>query len=122
MISLVMKDDSLMTAPKMKIEGEMGELVDAIAEYDNAKSAIGYSYFYYINTMYKRDTIKMLGINGVKPTIETIKNGTYPVYTNGYIVTLKGIDKNSPTKKWVDIVFSERGSKIIENAGYVPLN
>ena len=122
MISLVMKDDSLMTAPKMKIEGEMGELVDAIAEYDNAKSAIGYSYFYYINTMYKRDTIKMLGINGVKPTIETIKNGTYPVYTNGYIVTLKGIDKNSPTKKWVDTVFSERGSKIIENAGYVPLN
>ena len=30
----------------------------------------------------------MIGVNGVKPTIETIKNGTYPVYTNGYIVTL----------------------------------
>jgi len=120
MISLVMKDANLMTAPKMQIQGEMGGLVDAIAEYDNSKAAIGYSYFYYINTMYKRDTIKMLGINGVKPTIATIKDGTYPIYTNGYIVTLKGIDENSPAKKWVNSVLSSRGSKIIEDAGYVP--
>ena len=122
MISLVMKDASFMTAPMMKIEGEMGGLVDAIAEYDNAKAAIGYSYFYYINTMYKRDTIKMLAVNGVEPTIQTIKNGTYPIYTNGYIVTLKGISEDSATKKWVNNVLSSRGSKVIENAGYVPLH
>ena len=77
MISLVMKDASFMKAPTMQIEGEMGGLVDAIAEYDNSDVAIGYSYFYYINTMYKRETIKMLGINGVKPTIETIKNNIH---------------------------------------------
>ena len=122
MISLVMKDANFMTAPKMKIEAEMGGLVDAIAEYDNAKAAIGYSYFYYINTMYKRDTIKMVKVNGVEPTIETIKNGSYPIYTNGYIVTLKGLDEESKTKKWVDNVLSKRGSKIIEDAGYVPLH
>ena len=122
MISLVMKDANLMTAPKMQIEGEMGGLVDAIGEYDNSKNAIGYSYFYYVNTMYKRDSIKMLGINGVKPTIETIKNGTYPVYTNGYVVTLKGISKDSSAQKWVDALTSPRGSKIIEDAGYVPVN
>ena len=91
MISLVMKDATLMSAPKMQVAGEMGGLVDRIAEYDNSNVAIGYSYFYYIDTMYKRDTVKMLGINGVKPTIETIKDGSYPIYTNGYIVTLKNI-------------------------------
>lgn len=122
MISLVMKNADFMTAPKMKIEGEMGGLVDAIAEYDNAKAAIGYSYFYYINTMYKRDTIKMLGVNGVKPTIETTKNGTYPIYTNGYIVTIKGTDEGSNAKKWVENVLSNRGSKIIQDSGYVPLH
>lgn len=122
MISLVMKDASFMSAPKMQIEGEMGGLVDAIGEYTNSKNAIGYSYFYYVNTMYKRDTIKMIGVNGVKPTIETIKDGTYPVYTNGYIVTLKNIDNDSPVKKWVNEVMSPRGSKIIEGAGYVPIN
>ena len=122
MISLVMKDASFMTAPKMQIEGEMGGLVDAIAEYDNAKAAIGYSYFYYINTMYKRDTIKMLSVNGVAPTIENIKSDAYPIHTNGYIVTLKGIAEDSPAQKWVDAVTSSRGSKVITEAGYVPIN
>ena len=118
MISLVMKDASLMTAPQMKIEAEMGGLIDAVAEYDNSKAAIGYSYFYYVNTMYKRDTIKMVGVDGVKPSIETIKNGTYPIYTNGYIVCKKD---DNVAKKWIDNVVSERGSKIIEDAGYVPM-
>lgn len=122
MISLVMKDQDLMTAPSIKVVAGMDELVDAVAEYDNSKNSLGYSYFYYINTMYKRDTIKMLGINGVKPTIETIKDGTYPIFTNGYIVTLKNIDKESNVAKWIKAVQSERGSKVIEAAGYVPVN
>ena len=122
MISLVMKDASFMSAPKMQIEAEMGGLIDAIGEYDNAEAAIGYSYFYYVNTMYQKDTVKMIGVNGVKPTIATIKDGSYPVYTHGYVVTLKGIAEGSATQKWVDAVTSERGSKIIEEAGYVPIS
>jgi len=120
MLSLVMKDKTIMTPPTSQVEGEMGELIDAIAEYDNAKNAMGYSYFYYVNTMYKKDTIKMLTVDGVNPTIDTIKNGEYPIYTNGFIVTRKNKDSN--TKKWVEAVLSERGSKIIEDAGYVPVN
>lgn len=120
MLNLVMKDKEIMTPPTDQIRGEMGELIDAVAEYDNAENAIGYSYFYYVNTMYKRDTIKMLAIDGVKPTIETIKNGEYPIYTNGFIVTRSDADEN--TKKWVEAVLSKRGSKIIEDAGYVPVN
>lgn len=120
MLSLVMKDKNIADPPISQIQGEMGELIDAIAEYDNAENAIGYSYFYYVNTMYKRDTVKMLKVNGVAPTIKTIKNGDYPIYTNGFIVTRSDADEN--TKKWVDAVLSQRGSKIIENAGYVPVN
>lgn len=122
MISLVMKDEALMPAPKMQIEREMGGLIDAVAEYDNSKAAIGYSYFYFVNTMYKKDTIKMVGINGVKPTIETIKNGSYPIYTNGYIAIRKDENEDSNARKWVNAVLSERGSKIIEEAGYVPIH
>lgn len=120
MLSLVMKDKEIATPPTSQVQGEMGELIDAIAEYDNSENAIGYSYFYYVNTMYKRDTIKMLAIDKVEPTVKTIKNGKYPIYTNGFIVTRKDADEN--TLKWVEAVLSERGSKIIENAGYVPVN
>lgn len=120
MLSLVMKDKEIMTPPTEQVRGEMGELIDAVAEYDNAQNAIGYSYFYYVNTMYKRDTIKMLAIDGVEPSIETIKDGTYPIFTNGFIVTRSDADEN--TLKWVEAVLSERGSKIIEELGYVPVN
>ena len=119
MLSLVMKDKQIMTPPLTQIEQEMGGLIDAIAEYDNSKYALGYSYFYYVNTMYKKDTIKMVSVDGVMPTIETIKNGTYPIYTNAFIVT-RANEENENVDKWVDAVLSERGSKIIEDAGYVP--
>ena len=72
--------------------------------------------------MYKRDTIKMIGIDGIKPTIETIKDGSYPIYTNGYIVLKKSESEDSSARKWVKEVLSSRGSKIIEDAGYVPIN
>lgn len=120
MLSLVMKDKQIMTPPLTQIEQEMGGLIDAIAEYDNSKYALGYSYFYYVNTMYKKDTIKMISVDGVMPTIETIKNGTYPIYTNAFIVT-RANEENENVDKWVETVLSERGSKIIEDAGYVPV-
>ena len=120
MLSLVMKDKQIMTPPLTQIEQEMGGLIDAIAEYDNSKYALGYSYFYYVNTMYKKDTIKMISVDGVMPTIETIKNGTYPIYTNAFIVT-RANEENENVDKWVEAMLSERGSKIIEDAGYVPV-
>ena len=49
---------------------------------------------------------------------ETIKNGEYPIYTNGYIVSKKG---DEVANKWIENVISTRGSKIIEEAGYVPM-
>lgn len=122
MLSLVMKDKTIVTPPTSQIEGEMGGLINAIAEYDNSKDAIGYSYFYYVNTMYKKDAIKMLSVDNVKPNIETIKNGTYPIYTNGFIVVRADEEEDSNVTKWVNAVLSERGSKIIEDAGYVPVN
>lgn len=122
MLSLVMKDKTIMIPPTSQIEGEMGSLINAIAEYDNSKDAIGYSYFYYVNTMYKKDNIKMLSVDNVKPTIETIKNGTYPIYTNGFIVLRADEEEDSSASRWVNAVLSERGSRIIEDAGYVPVN
>ena len=120
MLSLVMKDKEIMTPPIEQVQGNMGELIDAVAEYDNAENAIGYSYFYYVNTMYKKDMIKMISVDGVMPSIETIKNGEYPIYTNAFVVSRN--EENENVEKWIDAVLSERGSRIIEEAGYVPMN
>lgn len=122
MLSLVMKDKKIMEPPTTQLRMEMGELVDAIADYDNAADAIGYSYFYYVNTMYKRDTIKMLAVDGVAPSIESIKSGEYPIFTNGFIVLRADEPEDSPASRWVEAVLGKRGSRIIEQAGYVPVN
>ena len=121
MLSLVMRGKEIMVPPVNQIRGEMGELIDAIAEYDNAKNAIGYSYFYYVNTMYKRDTIKMLAVDGIAPSIDSIKSGAYPIYTNGFVVYRSDEPGDGAVMKWVNAVLSERGSRIIEEAGYVPV-
>lgn len=122
MLSLVMKDKTIMEPPTKQLQMEMGELVDAIADYDNADTAIGYSYFYYVNTMYKRDTIKMLAVDGVVPSVDTIKSGEYPIFTNGFIVLRADEPEDSAARRWTEAVLSKRGSRIIEAAGYVPVN
>lgn len=119
MLDLVMNGEDTIDPQKTVVEMEMGGLIDAIAGYNNKTNAIGYSYFYYVNTMYKNDDVKMIKINGVEPSIDTIKSNTYPLYTNGFIVYRKN-DVSDETLKWVDSVFSNRGAKVIEDAGYVP--
>lgn len=122
MLQLVMKGIPLMDPPTMELTVGMGDLVDAVAQYDNSRYAIGYSYYYYVNTMYKRDTIKILAIDGVPANRETIRTGEYPIMTSGWLVFRKSEPDSSMTRKWVDAVISERGAKIIDEAGYVPAN
>lgn len=121
MMNLVMNQKDLKMAPTIQVEEEMGGLIDVIAEYDNCENAIGYSYFYYVNTMYKKDTIKMLSIDGVYPSIESIKENKYPLYTNGFLVKRTDNEKEN-VLKWIDNVLSDRGNKIIEENGYVKAN
>lgn len=122
MLQLVMKDIPMMEAPSSELTVGMGDLVDAVAMYDNSKYALGYSYYYYVNTMYKRDTIKILAIDGIPANKETIKSGEYPIMTSGWLVFRKDEPEDSMTRKWVTAVTSSRGGKIIEDAGYVPAN
>lgn len=122
MIQLVMKDTELMTPPSTELTVGMGDLVDAVAQYDNSKYALGYSYYYYVATMYKRDTIKILAVDGIDANIENIKSGKYPIMTSGWLVCRKDEPKDSQTRKWIEAVTSSRGGKVIEAAGYVPAN
>lgn len=126
MINLVMKDKKMMEPQKEDITLDfMSELIGKVSEFDNSESAIGYSYYYYANTMYETinkeviDRVNLLAINGVKPTNENIKNGTYPIITNYYIVINKNEPEDGNVRKLVNAMLSERGQKAAEAAGYV---
>lgn len=127
MLSLVMKDLELMEPLKEDRIGTMVDIINIVSDYDNGVNSIGYSYYYYATTMYDdinkevADRIRLLGVNGVKPSYETIKNGTYPIQTAYYIVINKNEPENSNTRKLVNAMLSSRGQAVAKEAGYVPV-
>ncbi len=66
------------------------------------------------------DTVKVISVDGVMPTVETIANETYPVVRYLHIVT-KGYPEG-PTKEFIDFLRSQEGQTILAKQGkIVPL-
>ena len=124
MLSLVMKETPLMKPLKEDLIETMESIINLVADYDNGENAIGYSYYYYATTIFETiddaisSKIKLLAIDGVKPSNETIKNGEYSLNTSYYIVTRKN-DTSENAQKLVNAMLSAEGQKIAEEAGYV---
>jgi phosphate transport system substrate-binding protein len=101
-----------------KVRG-MGGAVKRVASYRNAAQSIGYSFRFYATKMQNTAGIKLLAVNGTEPSIENIRNGTYPFTVDVFMVTA-GEPKPS-TRKLMDWVLSAPGQKLIQDTGYVPL-
>jgi len=128
MINLVMDGKALMQPERedLVIDDMFGLVASVVTTFDNTQSAIGYSYYYYVTTMYQdmdadiANSVKLLHIDNVKPEPKTIQNGTYPFTTAYYIVTRKSDAGNESIQKLKDAMLSPRGQKVAEKAKYVP--
>ncbi len=83
-------------------------------------SPIGFSFRYYVTGMLAEGGVKILKINGVEPTVETIADGSYPVSGGVYAIYRKG-ETNENVYKAVDFMLSPEGQKIVEDSGYIPV-
>ena len=118
--SLVMKDLPVKArTPKESVNLSMAGIIEYVSDYENGLDAIGYSYYYYANEMYYNENLKYLGINGVKPTYDTIKDESYPILTAYYIVTRKN-ETNENVLSLKENMLSDRGQEVATKAGYVP--
>ena len=68
-----------MYAPKQDVADGMGDIISQTADYKNFSNAIGYSFLYYAAEMVKNDKIRLLRIDGVTPSRDAIRDGTYPL-------------------------------------------
>ena len=118
MEQLVMKDKPMTPPIKTMIKTGMGMLIDSVAEYKNESAAIGYTYYYYINNLYKNDNIKVLQINGITPGNKNLLSGAYPFTTNYYAVIRKDEPTGSDARRLRDWLLTEDGQKLVELAGY----
>jgi phosphate transport system substrate-binding protein len=88
------------------------EVKTAIADADNATGYLGFSYA-------SGGNIEPLSLDGVMPTIQSIKDGSYKLHRHLYFYTF-----GEPTpcaRKFIDFVTSPDGQKIAEENGFIAL-
>lgn len=106
----------------------MGGIITEVASYRNHKNAIGFSFRFYSTEMVENEQIRLLALNGIEPTKETIRSGEYPISSNFFAVTASPIGEPAPEENdpelraFIDWILSEQGQWIIEQTGYVGLN
>lgn len=64
---------------------------------------------------------KVLAIDGVKPTFETIAKRKYPLTTPVYVVIRKDTPADHAATKFRDWLLSDAGQKVVSKSGYVPI-
>ena len=119
MKKLVMGDTPLAEPPEEYMASSMGELMSVVKSYDNSANAIGYSVYYYANDMQMAQGLKLLKVDGVEPSRETIRSGEYPHRNAYYCVIPASAAEDSPNRILFDWLMSEDGQKLIDLEGYV---
>lgn len=120
MENLVMRGEPLSAAISNEIVGGMEGLVRRVGTYENDATSLGYTYRYYIDTLYKDEGIKMLRIDGVAPDDGNIRSGAYPFSTHYYGV-IRGGEEQAAGGLFLDWMLSEEGQRCIRQAGYIPM-
>ena len=99
-------------APGVIIEtSDSSEAKTAIRGGDNAIGYVGFSYVLHGDT-------KVVSLDGVMPTIQNIKNGTYPLARKLYFYTLG--DPSPGARAFINYVLSPEGQKIALENGFIP--
>lgn len=116
---LLIQGGELMDAPTELAPALMGELVDDIAEYNNAANAIGFSVYYYISEMYSKPGLRLLAVDGVTPSADTIADESYPLCNEFYAAVRQDSGPDTPERKVYDWLSTDAGRACIQKSGYV---
>ena len=114
-----MGDVPIMDPPVEDIASLMGTILDQVSDYKNYNNAMGYTFRYYSTEMTENKRIRLLALNDVEPTIETIRSGTYPITGEFYAITAGS--ENPHLDEFIAWILSEQGQEIIEKTGYVSI-
>ena len=124
---LIMGDTEMAAPPTELIIGSMGDLMEAVKNYDNSANALGYSVYYYANDMKMAKGLKILSVDGVEPCDETIRNREYP-HLNAYYCVIPSEPVMSTEEEKLraegarvifDWLSTEGGQNLVASMGYV---
>ncbi|MCR5057431.1 MAG: substrate-binding domain-containing protein [Clostridiales bacterium] len=89
---------------------DMESITDCVA-YD--EYAIGYNIMSYLDWAFEDHYIDLVAIDGVAPTTDTFKDGTYPYITTAYVAIRADEPEDSPARMLYDWIGSEKSIEII---------
>lgn len=124
----LMGDLPLMEPEEEDRIGGMGGIIRQVANYRNYPNALGFSFRFYSTEMVQNGDIRLLALNGIEPTRETIRDGSYPIASEFYAITCAPIgspapeETNSNIAAFLDWILSEEGQSLVEQTGYVGIS
>ncbi|MDR2087793.1 MAG: substrate-binding domain-containing protein [Clostridiales Family XIII bacterium] len=129
----IMGDVPIIEPKEEEIQSFMGGVYNAVADYKNHRNALGYSFRFYIETMLndaELGKVKLLSVDGVAPTVETIADGSYPFTDAFCAITVSNRPpatdadraRAENARKLIDWILSAQGRELVEKTGYVPLS
>ena len=105
------------TEDACKYRQELTSTGDVITTVSQNPGAIGYA-----SVASVKDSVKALKVDGVAPTEETIKDGSYVVQRPFVLVTKSDTKLSDAAQKFFDYITSADANEIISAAGVVPAN
>jgi len=116
----VIPKEEVMEALTTQRIGAMAEIIDAVANYDNAQGALGYSYYYYVTNMHYQEDVKLIAIDNIYPTPETITSDMYPYISKTCAVFNANEPEGSVVRKIAAWCHGTAGVAMSAELGYVP--
>jgi len=108
----IMDDKKAETPGVNTVAGSNAEIRTALTGSDKAIGYLGFSYA-------EDGAVGMITLDGVKPTAETIKNGSYELARKLYFYTFG--DTTEGAQAFIEYMMGEDGQKVADEYGFVPL-
>ena len=77
--------------------------------------------YYYDRHVFPPGQVKLFAVDGVMPDDRTVRSGEYPFVTRLYVVSRKGLDKQSPAARIRDWLRGWDGQAFVAECGYTPM-
>lgn len=104
------------TKDQCKYSQELTSTGDVVQTVSSNPNAIGYASVASVN-----DTVKLISVEGVVPSMETIQDGEYKIQRNFLLVTRKNSPLSKAAQEFFDFATSTQAESLAIKAGTVPV-
>lgn len=104
------------TKDQCKYRQELSSTGDVITSVSTNPNAVGYASLSAVS-----DKIKVVSINGVNPTSDTVKDGSYKLQRSFLMVYPKDKQVSADVQKFLDFTKSKEAQKMIEKSGAIAI-